>query len=99
LNEWLNGYELKFGSGLSPNGSDVRLLGRILTNGLVERVRTRQPDWLTAVGVLGLGWASSKAESARLARLGRAKIDKWEGKRKSWSGRAQLPAGFRPIAK
>jgi hypothetical protein len=99
LNEWLNGYELGFGSGLSPNGSDVCLLGRIVANGLVEQVRTRWPDRPTEAGALGLGWAGSKAESAGLAQLGHAKIEKWEGKRKSWSGRAQLPAGFRPIAK
>jgi hypothetical protein len=57
-NEWHNGYELGFGSGLSPNGSDERLLGQILANGLVERVRTRWPDRPTAARVLGLGWLS-----------------------------------------
>jgi hypothetical protein len=56
LNERLNGYELGFGSGLSPNESDVRLLGRILANGLVERVRTQWSDRPVAAGVLGLGW-------------------------------------------
>jgi hypothetical protein len=29
LNEWFNGYELGFGSGLCPNGSDPRLSGQI----------------------------------------------------------------------
>jgi hypothetical protein len=55
-NERLNGYELGFGSGLSPNGSDERLLGRILANGLVERVRSRWPDRPVVAGMLGLGW-------------------------------------------
>jgi hypothetical protein len=32
-NEWLNGYELGFGSGLSPNGSDTALSGRTRVNG------------------------------------------------------------------
>jgi hypothetical protein len=99
LNEWLNGYELRFRSGLSPNGSDMRLLGQILANRLVERVHTRRLDRPVAAGALGLGWAGSKAELAGLARLGRTKIGKWEGKRKSWLGRAQLPAWFWPIAK
>jgi hypothetical protein len=35
----------------------VCLLGRILANGLVERVRTRRPDRPAAVGTLGLSWA------------------------------------------
>jgi hypothetical protein len=56
LNKRLIGYELRFELGLSPNGSDVRLLGRILANGLVERVRTRCPNRPTAAGVPGLGW-------------------------------------------
>jgi hypothetical protein len=42
--------------GLCPNGSDECLLGQILANGLVERVRTRWPDRPTGAGVLGLGW-------------------------------------------
>jgi hypothetical protein len=57
LNEWLKGYELRFGSGLNPNGSDARLLGRIPANGLVEWVCTQRPDRSTADGALGLGWA------------------------------------------
>jgi hypothetical protein len=64
LNEWLNGYELGFGSGLSPNRSNVRLLRQILANGLVERVHTQWPDRPTAAGALGLDWGGSKAESA-----------------------------------
>jgi hypothetical protein len=62
-NERLNEYELGFGSGLSPDGSAC-LLGRILANGLVERVRTRWPDRPTAAGVLGLGWAMRKVGKA-----------------------------------
>jgi hypothetical protein len=76
-NEWLNGYELGFGSGLSPNGSDEHLLGRILANGLVERVRTRWPDRPAAVGMLGfswLGWATHKVGKAGQAGLGRLAV-------------------------
>jgi hypothetical protein len=63
-NEKLNGYELGFGSGLSPNGSVERLLGRILANGLVERVCTRWPDWPVKAGMLGLGWATRLVRKA-----------------------------------
>jgi hypothetical protein len=70
-NERLNGYELGFGLGLSPNGSDERLLGRILANGLVEQVRTRWLDRPAAAGLLGLGglgWAARNVGKAgRLA--------------------------------
>jgi hypothetical protein len=66
-------------SGLSPNGSNVRLLGRILANGLVERVHTRWPDQPAAAGMLGLGWLSWAAWNTergkgrkRLARPGSA---------------------------
>jgi hypothetical protein len=55
-NERLNGYELGFGSGFSPNGLDERLLGQILAKGLVERVRTWWPDRPAVAGVLGLNW-------------------------------------------
>jgi hypothetical protein len=71
LNKWLNGYELGFGSGLSLNGLDERLLGQILTNGLVERVLTRCLDRPVVVGVLGLswlGWATCKVGKAGQAR-------------------------------
>jgi hypothetical protein len=63
-NKQLNGYELGFGSGLSSNGSDERLLGRILANGLVERVHTRWLDRPAAAGLLGLGWAACKVGKA-----------------------------------
>jgi hypothetical protein len=63
-NEQLNGYELGFESGLSPNRSDERLLGWILANGLVERVRTLWPDQPAAAGLLGLGWATRKVGKA-----------------------------------
>jgi hypothetical protein len=65
LNERLNGYELGFTSGLSPNGSDVCLLGWILANGLVERIRTWRPDWPAVAGVLGLGWVARKQRNGR----------------------------------
>jgi hypothetical protein len=65
LNERLNRYELGFGSGLSPNGSDVSLLGRNLDNELVELVRTRWLDQPTAAGVLGLVWATQNRESGK----------------------------------
>jgi hypothetical protein len=75
LNERLNGYELGFGPGLSPNGSDERLLGQILVNGLVERLRTRWPDWPAAGPATGprgrllvrlglAGWAARKVGKA-----------------------------------
>jgi hypothetical protein len=41
--------------------SDVRLLGWILANGLVERVRTRRLDRPAAAGTLGLSWAGNWA--------------------------------------
>jgi hypothetical protein len=63
-NERLNGYEPRFGSGLSPNVPDERLLGWILANGLVERVCTQWPDRPLAAGVLGLGWATCKVSKA-----------------------------------
>jgi hypothetical protein len=50
-------YEVRFGSGLNPNGSGACLLGRILANGLVERVRTWRLDRSAAAGALGLSWA------------------------------------------
>jgi hypothetical protein len=61
LNEWLKGYELRFGLCLNPNGLDAHLLGQIPANGLVEWVRTRRPDRSTAAGSLGLGWADNWA--------------------------------------
>jgi hypothetical protein len=54
----LTGMNLDSGR-FSPNGSDVRLLGRILANGLVERVHTQRPDRPTVASVLGLGWAGN----------------------------------------
>jgi hypothetical protein len=55
LNERLNGYELRFGLGLSPNGSDPRLTGRIQP----ER-RVRPIGWLgratSLLGCLGHAW-------------------------------------------
>jgi hypothetical protein len=48
-------------SGLNPNGSDVRLLGRILANRLVEQVCTWRPDRSVAAGALGLSWAGNWA--------------------------------------
>jgi hypothetical protein len=66
-NERLNGYELGFGSGLSPNGSGERLLGQILANGLVERAHTWRPDRPMVAGMLGLswlGWATRKVGKA-----------------------------------
>jgi hypothetical protein len=72
LNKRLNGYELGFESGLSPNELDVGLLGWILANGLVERVRTRQPDRPTAAGVLGLGWAART-----VCKAGQAGLTHW----------------------
>jgi hypothetical protein len=57
LNKWPKGYELGFGLGLNPNGSEARLLGWIPPNGLVERVHTQWPDRSTVAGALDLGWA------------------------------------------
>jgi hypothetical protein len=70
--EQLNEYELGFRSGLSPNGSDERLLGRILANELVVRVRTRWPDRPAAAGLLGLGWATRK-----VGKVGQAGPTSW----------------------
>jgi hypothetical protein len=67
LNERLNGYELGFGSDLSPNGSDERLLGRILANGLVEQVHTRWLDQPAAAGLLGLSWLGWAARKVGMA--------------------------------
>jgi hypothetical protein len=39
-NEWLNGYELGFGLGLSPNGSDTALSGQVR---LRYAVRAHEP--------------------------------------------------------
>jgi hypothetical protein len=72
LNERLNGYELGFGPGLSPNGLDERLLGQILVNGLVERVHTWWSDRTAAAGPCGrllvrlglVGWATRKVGKA-----------------------------------
>jgi hypothetical protein len=74
-NERLNGYELGFGLGLSPNGSDERLLGRILANGLVERVRTWWPDRPAAAGVLGLDWLCWAAH--KVGKAGQARLTGW----------------------
>jgi hypothetical protein len=75
LNEWLNGYELGFGSGLSPKGSDERLLGQILANGLVERVHTRWPDQPATAGALGLGWLGGAA--CKVGMAGQARPTGW----------------------
>jgi hypothetical protein len=51
---------------------------------------------LESLGSLLLGHDASDAAGPE---LGHAKMEKWEGKRSGWPGRAQLPAGFWPIAK
>jgi hypothetical protein len=81
LNERLNGYELRFGSGLSPNRSEVHLLGGILANGLVEWVCTRRPDWPVAAGALGLGWLATGPRGRLLVRLGA-----WPAGPSRWAG-------------
>jgi hypothetical protein len=54
----------------------VRLLGRILANGLVKRVHTRRPDRPATVGALGLGWAVNWA--TRLAAGLRGGLADWD---------------------
>jgi hypothetical protein len=79
-NEWLNGYELRFGSGLNPNGSDACLLGRIHGNRFVERVRTQRSDRSAAAGVLRLGWASYwAARPIAGSPGGLARLSQWVG--------------------
>jgi hypothetical protein len=51
---------------------------------------------LESLGSVPLGCDASDVAAPE---LGRAKIEKREGKRSGWPGRAQLPAGFQPIAK
>jgi hypothetical protein len=51
---------------------------------------------LESLGLVLLGHNVSDAAGPE---LGHAKMGKWEGKRSGWPGRAQLLAGFRPIAK
>jgi hypothetical protein len=84
-NARLNRYEPEFGLGLSPNGSDECLLGRIIANGLVERVHTQCPDRPAVAGVLGLGWLGCAAH--RVGKAGQAGPTGWILAQESRAGR------------
>jgi hypothetical protein len=70
--------------------------------GFALRGGARPVGWLGCIaGLLGRTWAARAGEAGQAGpvRLGHAGMEKGEGKRSGWPGRARLPAEFRLTAK